>query len=61
MAESYTVVSWHDERVSMVIKVKVKMERRVAAGTGREAQTFGPIVGKSLMKDSTKKPRYNCS
>lgn len=55
------VVGWHDERVSMVIKVKVKMERRVAAGTGREAQTFGPIVGKSLIKDSTKKPKYNCS
>lgn len=61
MAESYAVVDGRGGRIRMVIKAKVQMERRAAAGTGREAQTFGPIVGKSLIKDSTKKPRYNCS
>lgn len=55
------IVDGREGRVRMVLKAKVQMERRAAAGTGRRAQTFGPIVAKSLIKDSTKEPRYNCS
>lgn len=61
MAESYAIVDGREGRVRMVLKAKVQMERRAAAGTGRRAQTFGPIVAKSLIKGSTKEPRYNCS